>query len=137
MDNEQLVIAAKLGDIISKENLFMQNQGIIRKICFEIAYDSFEFQDLIQESYFALCRAIDKFDSGHGCKFITYYVKALKRHLYRYLIHSRGKESLTLNKPMNDDENVQNIDVIKDEKATDFYDRIETEYLKEIPVFRS
>ena len=43
-----------------------------------------EIDDLMQESYIALCTAVDTFDLSKGTKFITYAGKCINWHLYRY-----------------------------------------------------
>ncbi|WP_337400222.1 hypothetical protein [Congzhengia sp.] len=61
MTNEHLVISAKKGDISALEQLYTQNSGIIFRNCRPFKRLGYETDDLMQEAYFVLLKAIDSY----------------------------------------------------------------------------
>lgn len=85
--NETLVAAirAGVGDRCAlMEQLYKQNEGMIRKMAYKVACGEYLFDDLMQEGYIALENAVKCFDVGHGVKFITYFSAALKWHFWGF-----------------------------------------------------
>ncbi len=60
------------------EQLYKQNEGIIRKMAYKAACGGDMFDDLMQEGYIALENAVNGFDLSAGVQFITYFCAALK-----------------------------------------------------------
>lgn len=132
MDNEQLAARAKDGGQEALFNLYQNNQGMTKKMCRSIAADDFEFEDLMQESYFVLLKAVDGYNPDQGIKFISYYTKALKWNLLRYKRYNGRKESLTLDTSMDGEEgSEERIDNIPDPNTLDPNDRLEMEFLRQ------
>lgn len=129
MDNEQLAARVKDGDQEALFSLWKQNQGVINRICRIEAADDEEFQDLKQESYFYLIKAIEGFLPELGFKFTTYLTKTLHRNIWRYKRYCRCKEALTLNVPLYDGREDERIDEIIDPDTPDPLERIEREFL--------
>ena len=86
MTNEQLVIRIKAGTDVTEnmQQLWQQNQGFIFKIA--IQYQSLsELDDLIQESYFGLCKAVDHYNPDMDASFIHYASFWIRQQLIRYI----------------------------------------------------
>lgn len=81
MTNEALVAAIRSGAgerSALMEQLYKQNEGLMRKIANKAAYGRDTFDDLMQEAYFALENAVEAFDASSGMMFVTYFGKALQ-----------------------------------------------------------
>ena len=85
MTNEELVIQIQEGKNVSGNmvQLYQQNRGMICKAAKPYCAVA-EMEDLIQEAYIALDKAVKKFDTSAGYKFSTYFMTALDRHYKRY-----------------------------------------------------
>ena len=82
--NESLVAAiqSRAGDRCAlMEQLYKQNEGIIRKIANKASCGGALFDDLMQEGYIALENAVNGYDLASGVLFVTYFSTALKWHL--------------------------------------------------------
>lgn len=92
MTNEELVSRIKAG-IETAENmqdLYFQNWGMLYKIANKYAGMA-EREDLMQECYIGLCRAVDGYEPENRASFSTYAWKVIQNHLFR---HIRGKKNL-------------------------------------------
>ena len=72
LKNEELVKLIQNGTDVTEnmQQLWQQNQGFIFKIA--IQYQSLsELDDLIQESYFGLCKAVDHYNPDMDASFIV------------------------------------------------------------------
>lgn len=89
MTNEELAARIRSGtdDGTAAEQLYTDNMGLIRKICRKYAPYA-EMDDLMQEAYFSLLEAAQHFEEGHGTKFSTYAVEAIRRGCIRYIQQS-------------------------------------------------
>lgn len=86
--NEVLVAAiqSSAGDRCTlMEQLYKQNNGIIRKMAYKAAHDGDLFDDLLQDGYIALENAVNCFDPAAGVKFVSYFGAALKWHFGRVM----------------------------------------------------
>lgn len=86
MTNEELVIMIQNG--ISKqdclEQLYCQNYGMIVKICNK--YKGVEdLEDLLQESFFGLQKAVDMWEPDGGATFIGYAIFWIRQSILRYI----------------------------------------------------
>lgn len=86
MSNEELVTRIKAG-VDTADNmlqLWQQNQGMIHLIAKR--YQGFEpLEDLEQEGYIGLCKAVEHYDHCAGATFISYAAYWIKQTIYRYL----------------------------------------------------
>lgn len=85
MTNENLVAAIRAGAgdrCALMEQLYKQNEGMIRKMANKAACGGDLFDDLMQEGYFALESAVSGFDPAAGVQFITYFCTVLKWHFW-------------------------------------------------------
>lgn len=86
MTNEELVSQIKVG-IDTATNmlvLYEQNKGIICRIAKKYSGMA-ELEDLTQEGYIGLCRAVDNYEPAAGASFSTYAYKVIQSHLLRYI----------------------------------------------------
>lgn len=86
MENEELVLQIKAGENVSQnmEQLYLQNQNFIRKIANR--YRGYaEFEDLMQEAYFGLSKAVETFDPDKGNSFLTWLPYYLQNCFRRYI----------------------------------------------------
>ncbi len=89
MTNEELITLIRQGTdkTANMEKLYRQNLPIIKILAQKMnAPDKTE--DLIQEAYFGLARAVDLYDPETGVSFISYLVPCIKGTMYRYLYKS-------------------------------------------------
>ena len=86
LKNEELVKMIQNGADVTEnmQQLWQQNQGFIFKIA--IQYQSLsELDDLIQESYFGLCKAVDHYNPDMDASFIHYASFWIRQQLIRYI----------------------------------------------------
>mgnify|MGYP003369930064 CR=1 FL=1 len=86
LKNEELVKLIQNGTNVTEnmQQLWQQNQGFIFKIA--IQYQSLsELVDLIQESYFGLCKAVDHYNPDMDASFIHYASFWIRQQLIRYI----------------------------------------------------
>ncbi len=88
MTNEQLVMEIKRGNKEKLNDLWVQVSDFIRSCAGEFNAGDLE-EDLIQESYFGLLEAAEKYDESRGYKFLTYAAYYIKNSMRRCLIKSR------------------------------------------------
>lgn len=95
MTNEELVRLIKAG--VDRENnmlqLYTQTKGFIRTIAMHYRGRA-EMEDLEQEGFLALYDAVDGYDSGRGCLFLTYAGYQIKRRLSQHAGKSGNAASL-------------------------------------------
>lgn len=86
MSNEQLVLRIRAGENVADnmQQLWQQNQGFIFKIAIQYQNMS-ELDDLIQESYFGLCKAVDHYNPDMDASFIHYASFWIRQQLIRYI----------------------------------------------------
>lgn len=85
MTNEELVFKIQRNEDREKclESLYTQNKSMIASIANK--YKAFiEFDDLMQEGFFGLCKACENYDSCKGVKFLTYAVYHIEQSMSRY-----------------------------------------------------
>ena len=90
MNNEELALYLKDNptDKARLELLYMKNIGFMRKYIKKY-FPCEETEDLLQESYFAMLKAIKGYDESKG-KFLTYLGWYLRNHLTRYVYSYSG-----------------------------------------------
>jgi len=85
MTNEELVEKIQSGEDVESNMglLYQQNRRLIYK--FALPYsDMADMDDLMQEAYFGLVKAVEKYDPEKEFKFITYTEWNIRGHLQRY-----------------------------------------------------
>lgn len=86
MTNEELVLAIQAGQDVTgnMEQLYNQNIGMIIKLT-EKYKGIEELQDLRQEAYFGLVRAVELWDPEREARFLTFAIICIKSVLHRYI----------------------------------------------------
>lgn len=76
--------------------LYQQNRGIIYRLCKRFSgYD--DISDLMQEAYFGLCDAVEKYDSIKGGNFMTYAGYWILQRVRRYICDCCSPVSVSAN----------------------------------------
>lgn len=126
--NEQLTIKAKAKDKAALWELYARNQRFIRLMCMKYAGERMTEDDVMQESYIALVKAVEAYDEAQGYSFLTYFGNALKWHFNNLVQSDRNKDDLLiLDRPLNDETTDTLADTIADEAAdfeNDLTDRL-------------
>ena len=86
MTNEELVLAIRAGQNVTDNMTLLYNQNLpmIRKVVKKYAGIE-DVEDLTQESYLSLVRAVDLWDPEREAKFLTFLMVCLRTDLYRYI----------------------------------------------------
>ena len=83
--NESLVFWIQSGEDVQNNmlKLWQQNQGMIERLANE--YSGMEDkEDLKQEAYFALCKAVSSYDPDKGSSFLTWAIYWIRLQMQRY-----------------------------------------------------
>lgn len=85
MSNEEIVQEIKTGRDIEDNmlKLWQQNQGMIEELAGKYCYMA-EKEDLKQEAYFAICKAVDSYDPDKGSSFLTWAIFWIRQQMQRY-----------------------------------------------------
>lgn len=85
MSNEQLALRIKAGEDVADNmlKLWQQNQGMIEELVGKYCYMA-EKEDLKQEAYFAICKAVDSYDPDKGSSFLTWAIYWIRQQMQRY-----------------------------------------------------
>ena len=85
MSNEQLALRIKAGEDVADNmlKLWQQNQGMIEELAGKYCYMA-EKEDLKQEAYFAICKAVDSYDPDKGSSFLTWAIYWIRQQMQRY-----------------------------------------------------
>lgn len=87
---EEIELAKRIeqGDKEAKEKLFRANMRLVVSIAKKYRGFGLEFEDLIQEGYLGLLKAIEKYDYRMGYKFATYATWWIRQAVVRALQNS-------------------------------------------------
>jgi RNA polymerase sigma factor (sigma-70 family) len=88
MTNEELVEQIKAGRTDLTLELYNKNFGLINNVCRHYSHSKEDLEDLLQQSYISLIKAVDTFDSTKS-QFSTYLVHILKGDISRYLRYTQ------------------------------------------------
>lgn len=85
MSNEEIVQEIKAGRDIENNmfKLWQQNQGMIEELAGKYCHMA-EKEDLKQEAYFAICKAVDSYDPDKGSSFLTWAIFWIRQQMQRY-----------------------------------------------------
>lgn len=88
MTNEQLVIRIKAGIDVSDNmlQLWEQNRGFVATVAKKFCGYA-EMDDLMQEGYLGLCKAVDAYDPDEGAPFVNYAAYWLRQNMQRYVMN--------------------------------------------------
>ena len=83
-----MVAQYQAGNKAILEDLYIKNKGIIGILANKFYTDEkiTEKADLMQEGFFGLLRAVEKFDNTKGVKFTTYLTKWVYAKMQRYVV---------------------------------------------------
>ena len=81
----KLINMAHEGDKAARDQLVMDNVGLIWSIVRRFSGRGYEMEDLFQIGSIGLIKAIDKFDTGFDVKFSTYAVPMITGEIKRFL----------------------------------------------------
>lgn len=98
---EKLLLLSKKGDKKAKETLLLKLNPLIISSIRRYYNRIDQYDDLIQEGYEIILKAIENYNPNRGVKFLG-YVKAMLR--YGYLEKHREKQILSLNEPLEEGE---------------------------------
>lgn len=89
--NEQLVLRIKAGEntAANMEELYKQNKGMINLWAKKYGHLA-EIDDLIQEGFIGLCKAVDAWKPEGDTQFITYAVYWIRQSMLRYVDNSKS-----------------------------------------------
>ncbi len=131
MTNEELIPIAKTGDKQAIQTLYDNNIGIMHMLIFENHISKQDRDDLLQECYFVLINCINRYDANKDILFISYLSQAITWMIQRKKnLMKKHDNDISLYSKINDAENIELIDVIKDSKSEEFIDDYELSYLQ-------
>ncbi len=84
-DTYELIKQAQSGNKMAREQLVMQNTGLVKSIALRFIGTDHEFDDLLQIGYIGLLKAVDRFEIEYGVMFSTYAVPMILGEIKRYL----------------------------------------------------
>lgn len=88
MTNEQLVARIQAGEDEAGNmlTLWQQNKGFIAMFARKYSSQA-EFDDLMQEGYIGLCKAVQSYDPERGFSFISYAAFPIRQTMQNYIIN--------------------------------------------------
>lgn len=118
MTNEELVLLAKKENLSAIEELYMQNRGVIWSRCKRYASYGYEMDDLMQEAYFVLLRAIGAYSEDSGYKFVSFLTNSLKWYFSRFIRQDKNRRDIcVLDAPISEDGDTTRAELLPDESA--------------------
>jgi RNA polymerase primary sigma factor len=89
----ELCKKAQSGSQKAMDHMVSSNLGLVSNIAKKFYYknDQYSFDDLFQEGVIGLMKAIQKFDSGEGCRFSTYSYYWIYCYVSKYHTDHYGK----------------------------------------------
>lgn len=92
LTNEQLCVLAHRGDDRAKAALLRKNEGAVRDIAIKrmkgFSRTNLTMDDLVQEGYIGILKAIERYDPDQGTKFITYCEYWIHQQIFRSAIET-------------------------------------------------
>lgn len=84
-ENGRLLAAAAEGSRKAREQLVLENAGLVRAVAGRFRFRGAEYEDLVQMGYVGLIKAVDRFDPSFQVQFSTYAVPVIMGEIRRYL----------------------------------------------------
>ena len=83
--NEELVFKIQSGEDVQSNmlKLWQQNRGMIERLANDYSKVE-EREDLKQEAYFGLCKAVESYDPANGSSFFTWAIYWIRQSMQRY-----------------------------------------------------
>lgn len=97
-EQTQLAIKAKAGDRAAMDKLVKCNLRFVLTIAKEYQYGNIDVEDLINEGNIGLIKAVDRFDSTKGFKFISYAVWWVRQSIMQFIYENGNMVRLPINK---------------------------------------
>lgn len=82
----ECVKLAAAGDKSARKRLIESNLRLVVSIAKHYHSQSLSFMDLVQEGNIGLCKAVEKFDNSHNCRFSTYATWWIRQTIGRALV---------------------------------------------------
>lgn len=84
-ETKKLIALAQSGDSAAKEQLIVENSGLIWSIVRKFLGRGYDAEDLFQIGAIGLIKCIDKFDMAYDVKFSTYAVPMIMGEIRRFM----------------------------------------------------
>jgi RNA polymerase sporulation-specific sigma factor len=84
-DTYCLIEKAQSGDEEAREEIIVQNTGLVKNIALKYINSGHEFDDLLQIGFIGLLKAVDRFDPKFDVMFSTYAVPMILGEIKRHL----------------------------------------------------
>ncbi|SES00301.1 RNA polymerase sigma factor, sigma-70 family [Butyrivibrio fibrisolvens] len=88
MTNEELVLHIQSGEIDRKEGLsqlYLMNIRLLHKFVKPFWIDTVEYDDILQEGFIGMMKAVDMYDASKGFLFMTYAKTWIQQYVRRYI----------------------------------------------------
>lgn len=122
MGYEDLVLRGKAGDKEALDELIRKFTGYIIKCANNVYINGYTQEDLIQEGYVSLVKAVDKYDPKRG-NFTAYVTFAIKKN-FNYKIRGKARENYIGSLDYEVNQNTQLLDMLSTKE------NIEEDYVK-------
>lgn len=100
MNNEELCILARSGDVEARNQLMENNFPFVQKKAFELIEQykdcRLDVDDLIQEGCLGLLEAVGRFDPERGTKFLTYAVHWVRKFMQEAVSIVAANDTISL-----------------------------------------
>ena len=106
MEDLELIELAKKGDVKARNELVMRHWGLVVHLAVNMVPRNRPdlLADLVQEGFFALCHAIDKYNPKKGVKYSTYAAIWLKQKMRRWIQQEEEEKTWVITTPSRPDE---------------------------------
>jgi RNA polymerase sigma factor (sigma-70 family) len=87
----------RIGDLRARNVMILSQKGLLYKIAREEFFNKIhtnQQEDLIQEGYEGLFRAIEKYDQSYGCRFSTYAVFWMRAYMEDFIHNVKRKDEM-------------------------------------------
>lgn len=81
----KLIAKAQAGNEDAREQIILDNTGLVRKTAFKFASMGYETDDLIQIGFIGLIKAVERFDVDFDVMFSTYAVPMIMGEIRKYI----------------------------------------------------
>lgn len=93
-----LAIKAKAGDQRAMNRLIQSNLRFVLKVAKEYSYTGMPLEDLIQEGNLGIIKAVERFDTEKGYKFISYAVWWIRQSILQAAYENNNSVRLPVNR---------------------------------------